>query len=237
VTEPTNAGPDEPISPDESTSPDEPISPDKPTTTEPIDGTPAAVPTGAQEPPAVDPVERFRNRHAVQSGKGSGPRWLAAVALVVALVALGVTAWVQYRSNWSAVRSTAATTTTSAAPPAPSPQQVADAKMKACGAYDLVSRAVNGRANVDVGPDPATALAQAVQANARLALAAGQPYLLDRLDPATPPPLADTIRKYANNIEDVAMASLAGMGTDDPAQADRVKEWGPLNDQITDMCK
>jgi hypothetical protein len=173
----------------------------------------------------------------VQSGERSGARWLAAVALVVALVALGATAWVQYRDHWSAFRSTARTTTTSAAPPRPGPQQVADAKTTACGAYDLVSRAVNGRANVDVGPDPATALTQAAQANAHLALVAGQRYLLDRLDPATPPPLADTIRHYANNLEEVAMVSLAGVGTDDAAQADRLKEWGPLNDQITDMCK
>ena len=194
----------------------------EPTSPEPIDGT------------AVDPVERFRSKHSVQSGNGSPGRWLAAVALVVALVALGATAWVQYRSHWSAFRSTAPTTP---AAPGPSPQQVADAKSKACGAYALVSKAVNGRASVDMGPDPAAAMAQAVQANARLALVAGQRYLLDRLDPATPPPLADTIRNYANNIEDVAMASLAGLGTDDPAQADRLKQWGPLDDQITDMCK
>ena len=231
MTEPTNAGPHEPTSPDKATSPDKPTSP------EPIDAAAAAVPTGAQQLPAADPVERFRNKHSVPPDGSSGARWLAAVALVVALVAVGVTAWVQYRNHWSALRSTAGTTTTSAAAPGPSPQQVADAKTKACGAYDLVNRAVNGQANVNAGPDPAAALAQAVQANDRLALAAGQPYLLDRLDPATPPPLADTIRKYANNIEEVAMASLAGVGTDDPAQADRLKDWGPLNDQITDMCK
>ena len=207
----------------------------EPTSSEPIDGTAAAVPTGAAEPPAADPVERFRSKHSVQSGKRSPGRWLAAVALVVALVALGATAWAQYRSHWSAFRSTALTNP--AAPPGPSPQQVADAKSKACGAYSLVSKAVNGRSSVDMGPDPAAAMAQAVQANARLALVAGQRYLLDRLDPATPPPLADTIRNYANNIEDVAMASLAGLGTDDPAQADRLKQWGPLDDQITDMCK
>jgi hypothetical protein len=196
--------------------------------TEPTNAAPDQ-PTSPDQPPAPDPVARFRNKHSVQSGKGSGARWLAAVALVVALVALGATAWVQYRNQWSAFRSTARTTTTSEASSGPSPQQVADAKTKACGAYDLVNRAV--------GPDPAAAPAQAEQANARLALVAGQPYLLDRLDPATPPALADTIRKYANNIEEVAMASLAGVGNDDPAQADRLNEWGPLNDQITDMCK
>ncbi|HEX9174588.1 MAG TPA: hypothetical protein VF874_00325 [Mycobacterium sp.] len=117
-------------------------------------------------------------------------------------------------------------------PPGPSPQQVADAKAKACAAYVTVSNAVSGRANAPIGSEP-----EAVAANARLAAAAGQPFLLERLDPATPAPLADAIRKYAANIQDVAMFSLAGVGSDEPAQGARINEWPALNTQITDLCK
>jgi hypothetical protein len=158
---------------------------------------------------------------------------VAAVALIVALGALGATLWVQYRAHWTGFLTTSArTSTTSAAPPGPSAQQVADAKAKACDAYATASAAVNVSDKANPGSEP-----EAAAVNARLALALAHNYLLERLDPATPPPLADAIRKYADNVEEVTVTTLGGVGLDDPAQADRLKEWGPLNDQITDMCK
>lgn len=148
--------------------------------------------------------------------------------MVVALAALGVSLWVLLKKPWTE-SSSAETTSTSTGP---SPQQVTDAKAYACGAYILVRNAVNLRANANTPAEP-----EAAGANARLATAVGQTYLLERLDPATPPPLADAIRKYAANIQEVAMASLAGVGVDDPAQGARINEWAALNTQITDLCK
>jgi len=144
------------------------------------------------------------------------------------LASLGVSLWVLLKKPWT--ESSSETTTT--APPGSSPQQVADAKAKTCAAYTTVSTAVNARANAQAPSEP-----EAVGANARLAAGLGSIYLLDRLDPATPPALADAIRKYAANIDEVAMFSLAGVGTDDPAQAARLNEWPALNTQITDLCK
>lgn len=176
-----------------------------------------------------EPTERARTRHSAQSRAGLAARALTAVALVVALAALGVSLWVLLKKPWT---ESSSAETTSTAPPGPSPQQVADAKAKACAAYVTVSNAVSGRANAPIGSEP-----EAVAANARLAAAAGQPFLLERLDPATPAPLADAIRKYAANIQNVAMFSLAGVGSDEPAQGARINEWPALNTQITDLCK
>lgn len=54
--------------------------------------------------------------------------------------------------------------------------------------------------------------------NARLSMAAGGSYLLARLDPATPAPVAAAIRSFADNLQDIAMNALAGVSNDDPAQ-------------------
>jgi hypothetical protein len=245
VTEPTNAGPDEPTAkePTDETGPAAAAAPTG--APEPPAAAPepsAAAPSGAPEPsaaapepPAADPMERFRTRHSVPSGGGSSARWLAAVALVVALCALGGAGWLLYRAGWNGtdrLATAATTTTTSVAQPGPSPQQVADAKAKACDAYDLASKAVNVSNSASGGNEPVAAAV-----NVRLAMVQAHTYLLERLDPATPPPLADAIRTYAANVEDVTTSLLAGIGADDPAQAARIKDWGPLNDQITDMCK
>ena len=194
----------------------------EPTETE-VEETQASEATDTEEP-----TERARTRHSAQSRAGLAARALTAVALVVALAALGVSLWVLLKKPWTE-SSSAETTSTSTGP---SPQQVTDAKAYACGAYILVRNAVNLRANANTPAEP-----EAAGANARLATAVGQTYLLERLDPATPPPLADAIRKYAANIQEVAMASLAGVGVDDPAQGARINEWLALNTQITDLCK
>jgi cytoskeletal protein RodZ len=167
----------------------------------------------------------------VPSKGGSRGLWLAAVALVVALAALGATLWVQYRAHWTGFLTTSATTT-SATPTGPNPDQVADAKVKACTAFELASKAVNVTNSSSSSAEP---FASTVQA--RLAMAGANTYLLERIDPATPPPLADAIRRYAANIADLTTSLLAGIGADDPAQAERIKDLDALNGQITDLCK
>ena len=58
--------------------------------------------------------------------------------------------------------------------------------------------------------------------NARLSLIGGGEYLLSRLDDQTPPDLADAVRLFANNLEDIGVNALAGATNDDPQQAARL---------------
>ncbi|OBB00852.1 hypothetical protein A5662_14240 [Mycobacteriaceae bacterium 1482268.1] len=146
---------------------------------------------------------------------------MSAAALVVALAALGAGVWALLRTSSS----------NSPAPP-PSAQQIADAKTKACGAYKTASAAVKSNNNADPGSEP-----KAAAANARLALVLAHFYLLERLDPATPAPLADAIRKYADNLEESMILVLGGAAGDDPAVSGRVQELEPLNNQIIELCK
>src|SRR5262245_44324079 len=82
----------------------------------------ASEPTEKQdeEPEASEPRKRARTKSSASSG--SVFRWLAAVALVIALGALGVSLWVLLRPP--STGSSAAPATTS--PSGPSGQQIAD---------------------------------------------------------------------------------------------------------------
>ena len=73
----------------------------------------------------------------------------------------------------------------------------------------MVRKAVSVQTNIDLGPD--VVAKEAVAANARLATLGGSQYLLSRLDPATPADLADAVRSFANNLQDVAMDQLVGV--------------------------
>ena len=77
----------------------------------------------------------------------------------------------------------------------------------------------------------------AVAANARLALYDGGQYLLARLQPGTPPELADAVRKFANNLMDIGARSTSGIPNSDPGQAARLKEADEANAKITELCK
>jgi hypothetical protein len=178
------------------------------------------------EPEASEPTQDVPTKHSASSPP-SIFRWLAAAALLVALSSLGISLWTLLRPS----------TDKPAEPPAPSTQQIADAKTRACGAYATVRTAVNLRTNADPGPDPASVQAEGVAANARQALTVGNSYLLSRLDPATPADLATAIRKFADESQEVAINALAGASTDDPGQAGRINDFATLDGQITGLCK
>jgi hypothetical protein len=114
-------------------------------------------------------------------------------------------------------------------------QQVAAAKGRVCDAFDTVSQALAVQTQADIGKDPVALYAKA--ANARLSMAGGGQYLLERLDPATPAPLAAAIRVYADQLQDIAMHALAGSSNDDPAQAARKGDIDATGAQIVDLCK
>lgn len=180
-----------------------------------------------EESEALAPAEPARKERSALSG--SVVRWLA-VTLVVALGALGISLWVLLRPPSTGSSAASATT-------APSPQQITDAKTRVCGAYDTVGAAVTLRSNANPGPDPAAAQAEVVAANTRLALAVGYSYLLSHLDPATPAPLAAAMRRFADDLQEIAIYALAGVNNDDPAQAGRLQDVVALNTQILGLCK
>jgi hypothetical protein len=150
-------------------------------------------------------------------------RWVPVIALLIALIAIAVAVWALLRPP-----------PTSTTPRATS-QQTADAKGGACTAYKTVSTAVSLQTHAELGSDPVAV--QAVAANARLAMAAGASYLLDRLDPATPPDLSAAIRSFATDLQDIAVNALAGVANDDPAQAGRLRDGEAASIRIGNLCK
>jgi hypothetical protein len=95
--------------------------------------------------------------------------------------------------------------------------------------------AVLAQTNADPGTDPVAG--QAVAANARLAMASGGSYLLDHVDPATPPQLAESMRSLAANLQDLSINALAGRGNNDPEQVARLQNFNVVSAEITDQCK
>ncbi len=148
----------------------------------------------------------------------------ASAAVIVVILALAAVV------GWFVLRPVHATTTTAA-----TAAEVTAAKARACSAYNTVHAAIALQTHAETGTDPAAV--QATAANARLALAAGGTYLLGRLDPATPAPLAAAIRSFAENLQDIAINTLAGESNQDPAQSARLREGEENSVHINDMCR
>jgi hypothetical protein len=114
-------------------------------------------------------------------------------------------------------------------------QPSAESKQKVCAAFDTVSRAVQLQTHADLGPDPIAQ--QAVAGNARLSLVGGGEYLRSRLDGQTPPDLAEAVRLFANNLDEIGMNALAGATNDDPQQAARLSAGEDGRNKIAGLCK
>jgi hypothetical protein len=167
---------------------------------------------------------------SASSGTDDRPRRvgvLPVAALVLAIVAVALSAWAAFRPAPHSGQASEYTAT-----------QQADAKAAICKAADLVRKGVNQNTNqVPPGGEGDVTGTLAVAANARLAVSAGGQYLLNRLDPATPAPLADDVRKFANTLLDIGAAWIAGAPKDDPEQAARLHDADALNGKITQACK
>lgn len=116
-------------------------------------------------------------------------RWPTFVAVAIALVAVGLAVVGWFRPPLPPPP-----------PPPPAPptftdQQISDAKVCACNAFEIVQKGVRFQTNEDPSSDASMRKAQA--ANAQLSVVAGGWYLRDNLDPATPPPLAAAIQHLA----------------------------------------
>ncbi|MFY9918017.1 MAG: hypothetical protein WAL26_06405 [Mycobacterium sp.] len=151
---------------------------------------------------------------------GGGVSWVSLLSLVIALTAIGVAAWAMVMA-WPQREEAA--------------QPTAESKQKVCAAFETVSKAVQLQTHADLGPDPAAQTA--VASNARLSLIGGGEYLLSRLDDQTPPDLADAVRLFANNLEDIGLNALAGVTNDDPQQAARLTTGEEGRARVADLCK
>jgi hypothetical protein len=149
---------------------------------------------------------------------------LSIVSLVVAIGALVLAGWTLYRLEYAEASYSDA--------------QRVQAKANICKAMDLVRKGVSLNTNLRPagGPEDVTG-AQAMAANARVALYDGGQYLLAKLDPATPTDLADEVRKFANNLMDIGAAATAGSLNSDPDQAARLRDADATNDTIAELCK
>jgi hypothetical protein len=159
-----------------------------------------------------------------RSSQAALSRRVAVIALAIALIGVALAAWSLLRPL-----------NTSATAPHFTDNQIADAKARACAATDTVRAAVSLQTHADLGGEPAAQ--QAVAANARLSMTAGGSYLLTRLDPATPAPLAAEIHSFADDLQDIAIHTMAGMSNDDPSQAARLREGQAAAARIADLCK
>ena len=147
---------------------------------------------------------------------------MALLSPFIALTALGVAAWAMVMA-WPQKDETVQL------------QPSAESKVKVCAAFDTVGRAVQLQTHADLGPDPASQTA--VAANARLSLIGGGEYLLSRLDDQTPPELADAVRSFANNLDDIGMNALAGATNEDPQQSARLTAGEAGRNNIAELCK
>ncbi len=173
--------------------------------------------------PTPERPSRTVSRTPVPLGGPTGlARWIPAVALALAVLAVALAAWSLLRP---VPAGGTASSTTSAA----------DAKGRACAAYATVSNAVSLQTHGDLGPDPVAQ--QAVAANARVAMATGSSYLLAQLDPNTPGPVADAVRSFADHLQSIAIFSLNGVSNDDPAQAARLNAAQEDTGKLTELCK
>jgi hypothetical protein len=151
--------------------------------------------------------------------------WVVPLFAVISLAALGLAGWAAFRPAPSDT-------------PTYSDSQRADAKKKVCAAFATVRAGVNLNTNLQPagGPEDITG-ALAVAANGRISLYDGGQYLLDRLDPATSSDLADSVRKFANNLMDIGAGATAGLQNSDPAQAALLTSASATDATVTGLCK
>ncbi|MBJ7341770.1 hypothetical protein [Mycolicibacterium sp.] len=171
---------------------------------------------------AAEPADELLEQPA-DATRRSPWRWVSLTLAVIAVVATGVAVWALVR------------TPSEEGPPAPSAQQVAEAKQRVCAAYGQVRAAVALQTQATAGTDPIAV--QAVAANARLAMSVGSQHLVDNLSPATPPELAALIRTLSTDLQNLTINALAGTADDEPGQVARLRDLETNSAKIVDLCK
>lgn len=202
----------------------------------------------SEQPPAGTPAPYGTSGFPTSRGQFSGavpgpPSWpstpppgqsraLTLVTLAIALIATGLAI-----AGW--FRPSQVATPLHPESPTYTDQQIADAKTQACAAVDTTHKGVvlqSGANKKDaVSGDPGVAEGQA--ANSRLAIIGGSWYLRDRLAPATPQPLADTIRHLSNIMLDIGANYLAGARDADTAQSALLSDGDSTFEHALELCK
>ncbi|BBZ00373.1 hypothetical protein [Mycolicibacterium fallax] len=182
---------------------------------------------GEAEPePEPEPELEPEDRPAA-APRGKAAIWLAALALVVALGALAAALWPMFQTEDEDVEVAVVYTD----------EEVGAAKANTCRAFEMARMAIAVRSGANPGENPEPALAEVVAANARSAFAATGPYLLNNIGVATPDALAEAVTNFADQADEVGLAALAGLGTDDPALAGPLGQVTELEAKISEMCK
>ena len=159
------------------------------------------------------------------------PDRLVVVALVVAVGALAVAIWALL-STPPAGEATSASGDEASSGGEDSSEE---AGARVCGAFDTVRNAVSVQTNADLGADPVAV--QAVAANARLATLGGGQYLLTQLSDATPSDLSESVRSFANTLQNIGIGQLAGSPANDPAQVERLNAAQDDAARISELCQ
>jgi hypothetical protein len=154
--------------------------------------------------------------------------------IIVGVIALAACAL----AGWALLRPVPKSSASDASSASYTDAQRSDSKNKICGAFNIVRTGVTQNTNLTApgGPGDVTG-ALAVAANARLSLYNGGQYLLARLDPATPPELAEAVRDFGNGLMDIGAAATAGAQNSEPAQAARLRDADAANTKIVAACQ
>lgn len=152
------------------------------------------------------------------------PRWIAPAALAISLLAAVGAGWALFKP----------------APTASLAGEVANPKAHVCEVFSTVSKAVSIQTKRAPGPDlgPITPVAaEAIAANARLAMSGGASYLLEQLPSNAPKELAAKVRAFASDLNGLAINALAGVPNDQEPQAGLLRSAEETNKKIAELCK
>jgi hypothetical protein len=181
---------------------------------------PTGFPGGAAGPPVWPSPSRVPSQ------------WPTFIALALALVASGlaIVGWFRPSPPPAAPPSKTSTYTE---------QQISDARTRTCAAVETTHKGVvlQSGANKQDGVSSDPALAEGQAANARLSIISGSWYLRDHLDPATPQPLADTIRHLYGVMLDIGANYLAGARDADQAQSALLSDGDSSFSRALELCK
>lgn len=157
-------------------------------------------------------------------------RWLTFVALAVALLATGLAVVGWFRPP----------PPPRAAAPTYTEKQIADAKARACKAFELVQKGVRLQTGANA-PAPESsndpAMVEAEAANARLSMIAGAWYLRDHVGPATPPQIAAAVQHLADGMSELGSNYLAGAKNDDPQVVTLRQDGTSAASRVQELCK
>ena len=165
-----------------------------------------------------------------ESSRGS---IVSVLALVVALVAVGL-------AVWALTKGPSSTSSASESEPASvfTGDTTDDPKASVCEAFNVVRNGVQFNTNMQPpgGPADVTGTWRWRRMRAWRSWTAAS-ICLPVCSRIRLPDLADAVRKFGNQLMDIGARSIAGIPNADPDQAARLKDADATNAMITTLCK